>query len=112
MLKQVAADQSDEDRNRGGAQIVNKRLDTDGADLFDITHRNDTGQDRKQNDRDDYELEQIQENGSDGFDVAFGKLYVALHTQAGNDTQNKSDKDLCCERQFIFFVHRLCSIPE
>ena len=78
LLKQIAADQTDEDRDRGGAQIVNKRLDTDGADFFDITHRNDTGQDREQNDRDDYELEQIQENSSDGFDVAFGKLHVAL----------------------------------
>ena len=79
-------------------------LCANGADLLDVLHGNHTSQDGKQDDGADDELQQVQEDGTDGLDVVVGKIRILAEQQAHDDRQNQGDEDL--RRQIGFqFLH-------
>ena len=104
-LHKLTQDQTDDDGHSGGQQVVNDGLDADGAHLTDVLHGDHAAQDGEQDDGADDELQQVQEDGTEGLDVGVGKAGTLLtKQQTCDDGQHQSNEDL--EGQIVFdFLH-------
>ena len=108
-------DQSQQHRESGGTHIIDHGFAAYAAHLAHILHGDDAGSDGEQHDGDHHELQQIQENGAEGFDVGFGNVQTG-HTaqfhrdqdQTGRNAHDQTHEDP--ERQgHLSFFHKISS---
>ena len=100
-LEDVRENESDDERDRGRDEEVDKRPHADGADLAHILQRHDTGDHRSHDDRDDDELEQVEEDRADRIEVVLREIRLPgdHEDKTGRDAQAERGEDL--QRQGI-----------
>ena len=79
-LRSAGQNQSQCNGEGGGAHIVYNGLAAHRADLFDISHGDNTGGNGEQHDGNDDEFQQVQEDGAEGLDVAVGNISTVGHS--------------------------------
>ena len=103
-LEQVGQEHGQHDGPGSGAGIIHQRFDADGTHLADIAHGDDAGENGEKDDGHHHELQQVQENGAEGLDIADGKGGIPREGHADRDAQPQRQKDLEGKRNF-FLLH-------
>ena len=104
--------QTDDAGHGSGDHEVENGLPAHGAYLFHVAHGDDAVDHRQQHHRHHDELQQVDEDITEGLDVAGGEVGRAgeVEHQTDNDTQYQSNKDLYRQGQFFLFFHRIRSL--
>lgn len=104
--------QTDDAGHGSGDHEVENGLPAHGAHLFHVAHGDDAVDHRQQHHRHHDELQQVDEDITEGLDVAGGEAGRAgeVEHQTDNDTQYQSNKDLYRQGQFFLFFHRIRSL--
>ena len=84
-LEQVGQEHGQHDGPGSGAGIIHQRFDADGTHLADIAHGDDAGENGEKDDGHHHELQQVQENGAEGLDIADGKGGISREGHADRD---------------------------
>jgi len=95
-----------DDAGRGrGDEEVGDRLPADGADLLHVAHGDDAVDHRQQHDGHDDELEEVNEDGTKGFEIVRRDLGLTdkVEDKTDHDAQDQCKNDLHRQAHFFLF---------
>ena len=110
-LEEARDDQADHAGDRGGHEEVGDGLPADLADLLDVAHLDHAVHDAQQHQRNDNELQQVDENITERLDVLCGKRAGRFRAHgrpengADDDTGHQADQDLHAKIHAFLLTH-------
>ena len=117
-LEEIGHDQAEHAGDRRCHQEVGHRLPADLADLLDVVHGNHAVHDAQQHQRNDNELQQVDEDVAKGLDVLRGeragrfRAHGQPENSADNDTEHQADQNLHAQVHFLFHKRTILPSPK
>ena len=106
-LEDVDQRKADHNGQRGGGHIVNKGLETDGADALEVVKGDNAVGNGEQNNGDDKEFQQVYIDGADGLDPFLCELAEMgeCEDESGNDAEGHADEYFDRQAELLLFFH-------
>ena len=113
-LEDIRENESDDERDRCRDEKVDQRSHADGTDLAHILQRHDAGDHRSHDDRNDDELEQVEEDRADWIQVVLREIRLpgSHEDQTGCDAQTERGEDLKWQGILEFVQHSKPPVDE